>query len=69
MTEIGALRKESNEDYVLVDESCWITVENLSVMLKKCDDGLSIYVYALDHEDEDCITETWVLWNEGKEIA
>ena len=65
MIEIGALRKESDEDYVLVGNSCWITVGSLSVTLRKEDKGLNIYVYELDHEDEYRLTHTWLPWPIG----
>lgn len=62
-----ALTHEEGCDYILNEDNCWIAVENLSVQLRKQDEGLSIYVYPLHREYEDSITETWVLWTEGAE--
>ena len=58
----------SGKDLVLNKlESCWVTVENLSVYISAGDEGVSVSLYPLGKEDEQSITETWALYNEGEE--
>jgi hypothetical protein len=58
----------SGKDLVLNKlESCWVTVENLSVYIRAGDEGVSVSLYPLGKEDEQSITETWALYHEGEE--
>jgi hypothetical protein len=57
---------DPDTDYVLVGNSCWIAVKNLSVYIRKCDDGVSIAVYPRGSEMNDSIAETWALYTEGE---
>lgn len=57
----------SGKDLILNKlESCWITVENLSVYIRAGDEGVSISLYPLGKEDGESITETWALYNEAE---
>jgi hypothetical protein len=49
----GALHPETGEDYVLAPEasSCWITVGNISVYVKRNQDGVSVELFPLGLED------------------
>src|SRR2546430_1531955 len=49
----GSLRTETDGDYVLEEESCWIQVGNLSVQIKKDDEGVGINVYPLNNENSE----------------
>ena len=60
-----------NCDYVLEDDSdrAWITINNISVYIVRQDDGVSVELYPLNHEDGDCITETWATWGEAERTS
>lgn len=57
---------DQGTDYVLVGQSCWIEVENLSIWIRKSDEGVSIDVYPNGDEMNNSIAETWVLFLEGE---
>jgi len=64
-----ALTFNEDLDYTLDSDSAsvWITVDAVSVQIKRQDEGVSVYLYPTGHEDEDAIGETYALYNEGEE--
>ena len=64
-----ALTLNEDLDYSLDSdsESVWITVDTVSVYIKRQDEGVSVYLYPTGHEDEDSIGETYALYDEGEE--
>ena len=63
-----ALIPKSEAEYDLAEEhtSVWITVQNLSVYIKRNDDNVSVSIYPLGHEDiQGAITETYAGYSEG----
>ena len=70
--ENEALHQEDPEgtegtDYILQGgyDSVWITVNNVSVNIVRREDGVSVALYPLHQETNDCIAETWATWGEG----
>ena len=65
----GAMYQEDPDgtDYILQDgyNSVWITVNNVSVNIVRREDGVSVALYPLHQEMNDCITETWATWGEA----
>ena len=64
-----ALTMDDDQDYTLDSdsESVWITVDTVSVYIKRQDEGVSVYLYPRGHEGEDAIGETYALYDEGEE--
>jgi len=62
------LRLEEETDYILNEESdsVWITVNNISVCIIRWEEGVSVRLYPLNSEDEDCIAETSATWGEAR---
>lgn len=56
-----------NRDYVLEDESVWITVNNISVHIIKTDEGVVADLYPLGKEDENPMTSTWLMFAEANQ--
>jgi hypothetical protein len=63
----GALSMTEGGDYLLEEGSCWITVGNLSVYVKKDDEGVSVDIYPLRDENSDLIAGTYALFSEAGE--
>jgi hypothetical protein len=63
----GALRMDSDGDYILDEGSCWIQVGNLSVHVKKEDEGVAIDVYPLDDENEAALTSSYTFFTDAAE--
>ena len=59
--------EENGTDFILTGGSCWITVNNLSVYVKKDEEGVVVDVYSKNHEMDSAIGSTWVSYAEGKE--
>jgi hypothetical protein len=68
---MGALREEidtgsRDTDYVLDgSDYVWITVGNVSINISRRENGVSVMLYPLGREMNDCIAETWMAWEEG----
>lgn len=59
---------KSPEDFVLVWDSCWITVSNLSIYIVKRKGSVAVEVYPLNQEMEDPIEEIIIpVYSEEKE--
>lgn len=65
----GALRQEGETDYRLEDDqqSCWISVGNISVYVRRTDEGVAVDLYPLGQEMYDSIVGTWALFSEAEE--
>ena len=62
-----ALTMDDDLDYTLDSDSAsvWITVDTVSVCIRRQDEGVSVYLYPTGREDEDCISETYAPYDEG----
>jgi hypothetical protein len=61
-----------DESYTLPEgrDSVWITVRNLAVNITRCDEGVSVDIYAAANTDDfESLGSTWVLWEEGEPEA
>jgi hypothetical protein len=58
---------ESGIDYVLPEDqqSVWITVGNISVYIKRNDEGVSVDLYPLDDENSDFLAGCWLTFAEA----
>lgn len=56
-------------DFTLVGESAWITVNNLSVHIKKEHEGVVVDIYGRGSECDDPIASTYAFYNEAEEVA
>lgn len=54
-------------DFVLIGDYCWITVKNLSVYIKKTDEGVAIDIYPNHDACQEPISGTWVLFSEAED--
>ena len=59
---------ETSEDPVLEEGSCWITVGNISVYIKKGDDGVSVDLYPLGDEMASSLASTWLTYAEAEPV-
>jgi hypothetical protein len=60
------MKIENGEELVLEGEYCWITVDSISVLIQKQDEGVSVYLYPLDGEGGECLAETWLTYAEAE---
>lgn len=51
-------------DYELVGESTWITVKNLSVYVKKTDEGVVVDIFNKGEEADEPLASTYAFFNE-----
>ena len=58
-------------DYELNDghQSCWITVDNISVYICRTDEGVVVDLYPRYSEMEDSIAGTWASFNEAADTS
>jgi len=61
------IKVTGEEDLVLTGESVWITVDNLSVQVRKTDEGVVTSIFVLDHEDDGELASTYAFFNEASE--
>jgi len=47
--------------------STWVTVGNLSVYIKRTDEGVIVDVYPLNSEMDNALNSMWVLFSEAEE--
>lgn len=62
----GALTMTPGGDYELEEGSCWIRVGNLSVYVKKEDEGCVVDIYPLNDENSDSIAGTYCLYADAE---
>lgn len=63
----GNLKQDSFTDYTLKDcaDSVWITIHNISVYLRRTDEGVAVSLYPVGREMDDEIVGTWALFAEA----
>jgi len=60
--------KSDSDDFTMVGDSTWITVDNLHVHLIRTDEGVVVDVFKGKLEPyDDPITSTYAYFNEGEE--
>jgi hypothetical protein len=61
-----ALIKNNAKEFTLKpkQDHVWVTVGNISVYIKRTDEGVVVDLFKLGHEDQDCITSTYAFFNE-----
>jgi hypothetical protein len=64
---MSTLKHEGGNEYVLKDDSCWITVHNLSIYIRPTDEGVAVDIFPLGKEAEESVAGTWALYSEGEE--
>lgn len=65
-----ALVAEGSADFKMVgpkQSSVYITVENISVYIKRDDEGVSVDLFALGHEMEHSLAGTWATYDDAKD--
>lgn len=57
---------DEENDYTLPleEDACWITVNNLSVYIKRTDEGVVIDIYELNDENNEPIASTYAFFSE-----
>lgn len=65
----GNLKQDSFTDYTLKDcaDSVWITINNISVYLRRTDEGVAVALYPVGREMDDEIVGTWALFSEAED--
>lgn len=65
----SALIQEEFGDFILKEEatSVWITVDNMSVYVRRTDEGVAVDIYPRGMETDDSIVGTWCLKSEATE--
>ena len=64
--QTDALHREDSTDYKLNSnhQSVWVTVHDLSVYIRRNDDGVSVDIYDLNKEMDESLAGTWALYRE-----
>lgn len=64
-----ALNHVAEQEYELDKsvESVWVTVNNLSVYIKRTDEGVVVDIFPLNREDGESLASTYAFDSEGKE--
>lgn len=62
----GALVMTPGGDYELAEGSCWIRVGNLSVYVKKEEEGVAVDIFPLNDENSDYIAGTHCLYADAE---
>ena len=60
------MKIENGDELDLEGKYCWITVDSISVLISKQDEGVSVSLYPLDVEDGECLAETWLTYAEAE---
>ena len=65
---LARLGDASDTDYVLSEEhtSCWITVGNISVYVRRCDEGVSVDLFPLGVEADNSLAGTSATFAEAR---
>lgn len=64
---IKRVKRIPNGEYEMTGDTVWLSVGNLSVYVRKHDDGVSVDLFPLGKEDEEALSGTWVSFNEASE--
>ena len=69
MSEQALRQTEESTDYELNEDfkSCWITVNNISVYVRRTDEGVAVDLYPLHGEDHGILAGTWATFAEASE--
>ena len=59
---------ETSEDYKLEEGSAWITVGNISVYIRKSDEGVSVDLFPLGDEMTESLAGTWLTFAEAEPV-
>ena len=62
-----ALSKNSSTEYSLVEQSVWITVDNISVYVRRTDEGVVVDLYPLGEEATESLASCYAYFNEAQE--
>lgn len=65
------LKQEEGNNYIFLGDegsSVWITVGNISVYIKKDDEGVSVDLFPLHREMEASLAGTWALYQDAYEM-
>ena len=52
-------------DYILNGEACWITVDSLSIWVRRMGDGVAIDVCPHGHEGDQTIASAYACFSDG----
>lgn len=65
--EALSLNPNSESDYVLnpAHSSVWITVGNISIYLRRHDEGVSVDLYPVQQSDSNSLAGTWLTFAEA----
>jgi hypothetical protein len=64
--EMALQHEENGTDFILTGDNCYITVNNLTVYVKKDEEGVAVDVWPVHQEDGDPIASAWALYSEGE---
>ena len=69
MPEQALKQTEGDTDYELNEDfkSCWITVNNISVYVRRTDEGVAVDLYPVQGETQESIAGTWATFAEASE--
>ena len=69
MPQQALKRTEGDTDYELNKDfkSCWITVDNISVYVRRTDEGVAVDLYPVQGETQESIGGTWATFAEASE--
>jgi hypothetical protein len=59
----GDIDYELNQEY----QSCWITVNNISVYVRRGDEGVAVALFPVQREAEEPIAATWATFPDASE--
>lgn len=60
------MKIENGDELDLEGKYCWITVDSISILISKKDEGVSVSLYPLDGESEESLAETWLTYAEAE---
>ena len=60
----GVLEANSECDYTLTGDSVWITVGNISVNVRRTDEGVVVDLYPLHQEMDESVASTYAFFSE-----
>jgi hypothetical protein len=59
---------ETSEDFELKEGSAWITVGNISVYIRKSDEGVAVDLFPVGDEMSDSLAGTWLTFAEAEPV-
>lgn len=65
------LKPASSTEYVLDEKApaAWVQVDNISVYVRRNDEGVSVDLYPVGHEDAESLAGTWLTFGEAEEAV